>query len=174
MFIFFSDKQNNMSDNPIIDWYTKDQRLCDLLVTIDQQKLSEKAAARKAFYEVADLYNLPKFPEDVQEDDRIDSFGEECKNVSVYEQLAIVKWMHPENTLRANVLLAALYVYKRFYSEIEEAAAEYYGTSDDIPKTCYACFYGKDVDVKVRFCKPNKLEANSAARLIQVITIEDA
>jgi hypothetical protein len=159
--------------NPIVEWYTNDQKLCDLLVAIDQQNLTEHEAARKAFYEVSALYNLPKFPEDVSEDDKLDDFGEICKNVSVYEQLAIVKWMHPENTFRANVLLSMLYVYKKFYPQIEEAASEFYGTFDDIPEACYACFYGKDADVQVKFYTKNKLPKTPPAKFVQLLRLEN-
>ncbi len=162
-----------MHENPIVDWYKKDQKLCELLVAIDRQNLAEVEAACEAFYKVSELYNLPKFPEDVCKEDKLDGFGEECRNVSVYEQLAIVKRVHPENALRASVILAMLYVYKKFYAEINEAASEYYGTSNKIPETYYACFFGKDVDVKLKFYIQNKSAQATGARFIQLVSAED-
>lgn len=154
------------SSNPIIEWYSKDKWLSDLLVSIDKMNLSDEDAAREAFYRVSDHYNLPKFPEDVFiEEGILNSEIEKQRNKSVFEQLGIIKRMHSENTLKASVLLALLYVYKKFFSTIDEAASEYYGDYDGIPEVYYACFFGKDVDVELRFSSNEK--SNQQARLVQ-------
>jgi hypothetical protein len=54
-----------LKENLIVAWYKKDKQLSDLLVSIDEQKLSEEESRRHAFYRVSALYQLPKFPEDI-------------------------------------------------------------------------------------------------------------
>ena len=152
-----------MSEHPIIEWYTKDKKLADLLVSIDQETLDGKA-----FYEVADLYELPKFPEDVIDDlYRYDTFDQRARHTSVFEQLAIHKIIAPESDIRGAVLAACMAVHKRIYYSIEEAAAEYFGTYDDIPEKYHVYFIGNDIDVKLKFSTSFKVKLREKARLTQ-------
>lgn len=133
-----------MTDNPIIDWYSKDQWLCDFLVSIDQKKLSDEDAAKEAFYTIAEHYKLPKFPEDVDD-------GNGGEGRSVFEEMAIIKYMFPEDELKGAVMLALYNVYNNDYIPIDEAATLYYGDHDKIPKDYMVYYFGKDVDASVKF-----------------------
>lgn len=157
-----------MSEHPIVEWYTKDKKLADLLVSIDRETIDAKEAARKAFYKVAAMYDLPVFPEDVTNDFyKHDCFNEPARNTSLFEQLAIHKTISPDSDLRGAVLAACLAVYERMYYTVEEAAAEYYGTHDDIPEHYHVYFIGKDVDVKLKFSNSENLKLVKQARLAE-------
>jgi hypothetical protein len=129
-----------MSDNPIEEWYKKDQRLNELLVSIDQQSLPDEEAARQAFYKVSELYNLPKFPGEVDENGR-----------SVFEEMAIGKYIFPNDELKGVVMLAIYNVFINEYITMDEAAAIFYNSHDEIPDEYFVYYFGKDVDARIEF-----------------------
>ena len=157
-----------MSDNPILQWITKDKQLSDLLVSIDNEIADPEMAAEKAFHEVSKLYNLPKFPEDVvMMTESEEEFFEDERNKSVFEQLAIHKAVFPDSDIRGSVLAACLAVYKKFYYTIQEGSAEYYGSHDNIPETYYAYFIGTGSDVTIEFSETENAELQKKARVSQ-------
>lgn len=157
-----------MSEHPIVEWYTKDKKLADLLVSIDKETHDAKQAARIAFNRVAELYGLPKFPEDVSDDlYKFDAFDEPSKNTSLFEQLAIHKIMFPKSDIRGAVLAACMALHKRIYYSIEEAASEYFGTYDDIPESYHVYFSGNDIDVKLKFSRTFKSKLSEQAKIVQ-------
>ncbi len=134
-----------MADNSIVEWYTQDKWLSDLLVSIDQKNLSDEEAAREAFYKVAEHYHLPKFPWDIE------NSNDGTEILSVYEEIAIVKCIFPEDELKGIVMLALYNVYVNELIPIDEAAAIHYGDHDKIPDQYMVYFGGKDVDANLRF-----------------------
>ncbi|MBI2730975.1 MAG: hypothetical protein HYX40_09530 [Sphingobacteriales bacterium] len=152
-----------MDDNPIVVWYTKDQWLCDFLVSVDQKNLSDEDAAREAFYKVAEHYKLPKFPWDKQNSDN------EEEKISVFEEMAIAKFIFPEDELKGIVMLALYNVYTNEFIPIDDAAAIYYGDHDHIPDQYMAYYFGKDVNATLRFEIRNSSWVEAGATFVSKI-----
>jgi hypothetical protein len=135
-----------MEHNPIEAWWQKDKRLSDLLVSIDEQHLSEEESGREAFYKVAALYHLPKLPQDVVADE------EEAENGrSVFEEIALARFLFPEDEYRGIVMMALYNVYIKSYIPYNEVAAIHFGSHDNIPDSYFLYFFGKDVNAIVKF-----------------------
>lgn len=154
-----------MFDNPIEEWYKKDKRLSDLLVSIDEQNLSDEDAAKQAFYKVTELYKLPKFPEDVDTEN-----DEESR--SVFEEMAILKFMFPDDELKGIVMLAAYNTYTKEFVSIDEAASIHYNGYENIPKEYFVYYFGKDIDARIEFdIKGQSWIEAGAIKLQKVISI---
>jgi hypothetical protein len=138
-----------MSENPIEEWFKRDQRLNDLIVSIDQQNLSDEEAARQAFYKVSELYHLPMFPGEVSKET-------DENNRSVFEEVGIVKYIFPDDELKGIVMLAIYNVFNTECISVDEAAAIFYNSHDDIPDEYFVYYFGKDVDAKIEFDIGNK------------------
>ena len=145
-----------MKDNPIVVWYQKDKQLSDLLVSIDEQQLSEEESGREAFYQVSALYKLPKFPEDivaVEEDDlQAEEYDEKDEEEprSVFEEIALARFLFPEDEYRGIVMFALHNIYHKSYIPYDEVAAQFFGNHADIPDNYFLYFFGKDVAATVK------------------------
>ena len=82
----------------IQQWIEKDMELSKALVEIQESELSIEEQAEMAFHKISDMYGIPKLPEDIIDDDKFET--------SVYQELGILKHLHPENDLRGLVLMA--------------------------------------------------------------------
>ncbi len=132
--------------NPVEAWYYKDKKLLDILMDIDKKGLSEEESAREAFYLVSEMYGLPKFIGDVDYED--DWEDEEPR--SVFEEIAMVRFLFPDDLPRGIVMLALHNVYSKVGIPFDEVATEYYGSHDDIPASYFVYFFGNDVDATLK------------------------
>lgn len=135
-----------MEVNPIKVWYKKDQRLLKILVDIDNKGLSDEESAREAFYKVSEMYGLPKFPDEVEHEDD----WEDDEPRSVFEEIALARYMFPEDLSRGLVMLAIHNIHTKCCIPFDDVAAKYYGSHDDIPDSYFMYFFGKDVDAFVK------------------------
>ena len=135
-----------METNPIEAWYKKDIWLSKLLVDIDNKGLSDEESAREAFYQVSEMYGLPKFPDEVDHEEE----WEYDEPRSVFEEIALARYLFPDDLPRGIVMLALQNIYRKFCIPFDDVAAEYYGSHDDIPDSYFLYFFGKDVDATVK------------------------
>lgn len=117
----------NYNNNYLQDWIDSDAPLRKLLATIDEEETTDIEKARKAFYALADLYNLPKFPDDIEDREEImvkaDHFYEP---VSMYEVLAKVKFAEKNLlNIKSNVLTAAYLIINYAEPLIDDELEEY-------------------------------------------------
>ena len=98
-----------MTKNPLIDWINSDSELKSLLKKIDSQTEDEHKKAQIAFDNLSELYNLPKYPEDIdsRETYQVGDFHL-YNSISMYEVLGKLKFANSNiEELKSNVLLAA-------------------------------------------------------------------
>lgn len=101
--------KSELSENPLQDWINSDKELSAILVEIQSMDIPVEEQAELAFHRVADAFNLPKMPEDIQYPEK--QADEDLQPTSVYEQLGYHKFLYPDDDPRAQVL-AALYMVK--------------------------------------------------------------
>lgn len=157
-------------DNHIIKWFKSDEKLCDIINSIDALNKSIEESAKLAFYQVSDYLKLPKQPEDITDQmyKEFEEFGFEPE--SVFEQMAIINYMADKNDDKRSLVMQALYnVYYKDYHGLEYAAEIYYGGAEKIPKT-YACYlFGNDIDARIEFSIKEKNWTDSGARMMKKI-----
>jgi len=135
----------NFSDTLLEDWMNNDPELLALLEEIDLQAETEAERARIAFHKLAEKYNLPKYPDDVNETEDIDGLDVDAP-ISLYEALGKIKFVDPNpDTLKSNVLMAA-YLSKNNYEPLIEEELEDYLGGDALAGLG---FKGEDIDVEM-------------------------
>ena len=135
---------------PVSDWIKSNQELSDLMVNVCDNCKNVEEAALIAFYQVSDIYNLPKFPDEITEEIYAKHEELDLEPRSVFEELAIINYLMPDKGLRDRVLQALYNVHHRQYTNIDRAAAKYYGLKK-IPKEYFVYYFGKDIDAKITF-----------------------
>lgn len=136
--------------NPIQEWMSKDKALHDLVVEI--QSMDDKTPmeqAEIAFYRVAQLYNLPKMPQDVVdcEDELGDDDDEEPR--SLFVEHALLRYLEPDIDPRGIVLTSAYYVKNNLPIDIRVVAEKEFG--ENPPENCMIGIRGQDFYGEVIF-----------------------
>jgi len=121
-----------------------------------------------AFEKVAEAFQLPKYPTDITEKhyEEYEELGIEPR--SVFEELAILKYLSgPEDDIRAVVLNALYNIYEKGPYDIEEAAQKFFGSYKKIPDAYFIYYFGDAADARIDFKieKNNWIEAG--ARMMQ-------
>lgn len=102
-------RKNNQSSSkslsPLQQWINEDPELSRVLVEIQESGLSVEEQAELAFHRISEMYNVAKLPEDIPDIDD----GEE--RTSVYQELGILKYLHPGDDIRG-LVMTAIYVVK--------------------------------------------------------------
>lgn len=141
-----------MTDNSIDIWYSSDERLKTI---IDTLSLSDKSAfeqAKEAFYQISELYNLHKYPDDITEDDYRKYEDEGIDNPrTVFEEVGIIRYLEPEDDPRGVVLLALYNIKNRTYIDISFCAEKHFGGINKIPDNYVVYYTGQDADSKLNF-----------------------
>lgn len=92
-------------ENLVQNWIDTDKKLYDVLVEIQSSVKDEKEQAELAFYRISEIYQLPKMPEDNEE---------ELFHSTVYEQLALLNFMEPQDNIKARVLTSLFFVKENY------------------------------------------------------------
>ena len=127
-------------------WITTDEDLNNILEDIESTNLPVAEQAEMAFHRLCEIYKLPKLPENLE------SFTEyyENKNIdildvkSVYEELAFIKYLEPEDDPRGLVMFA-IYNVKNNESIVSEVENKFFGNKT--PKEYWLGFKGQNTKV---------------------------
>ncbi len=147
-----------MPENPIDDWYHADGKLKAIIDTLSFSGKSPEDQARDAFYQIADLFQFYKFPDDFTDDD-YKRFEEESihKPRSVFEEVGIIRYLEPNDDPRGIVLLALYNAKHSTFMDINICAERYFGGKSKIPLTYIVYYTGKDSDSRLNFLKEGEL-----------------
>lgn len=137
-------------DISVSDWIESDEKLSELMTFIDDNYKSVEKAALVAFYQVSDIYHLPKSQEEITEEIYAEHDELDLEPRSVFEELAIINYLLPDENLLDKVFQALYNVHHKQYTDIDRAAMKYYG-SKKIPKEYFVYYFGKDIDAKITF-----------------------
>jgi hypothetical protein len=123
-------------------WLEIDKKLSNKLVEIQNSTNDKLKQAEMAFWEISEMYNLPKLPGD----------NEEAKAYcTVYEQLAFLNFLEPDVDLRGHVLSAIFYVKNDFIIDINDVFQKQFGNSDSLKILTGIGYREFSVDVKPIF-----------------------
>ena len=106
---------------------------------------------------ISEEYNLAKFPDNFSENnyDKLEEIGIDEPR-SVYEEIAIFKFIFPNDDIRSITLVGLYNIKNHSYIDIEQCAAKYYGGDSKIPESYMIYFAGEDAQVELRFLKENE------------------
>lgn len=139
----------NQDINYVQEWIDKDEKLSKILVEIQESPISVEKQAEMAFHRIAEVYNLPKMPQDVDN-------NTEAEATSVYEHLGLLNYLNPHGDPRGNVLSALFF--SKYKWEVDSnlilAKAKKDGVDNKTAKRIG--FLGKNHDVKIIFIKENE------------------
>ena len=120
------------SETPLEDWINNDSELSSLLQQIELEGKSEYERAKIAFHKLAEKYNLPKYPDDVEERQTL-QVGDfhPYDPISMYEILGKIKFADKNSeNIKSNVLLAAYLIKNKYEPIIDEELDEYLGDNE--------------------------------------------
>ena len=83
-------------DNPVEKWVQNDKKLYRLLVEIQETVNTPTEMAEVAFEQLCELYDIPRMPADIVEDDNYGNEDEEDEAIdkrSLFEEHAIIKYL---------------------------------------------------------------------------------
>jgi hypothetical protein len=69
---------------------------------------------------------------------------------SVFEEIALARFLFPEDEYRGIVMFALHNIYHKSYIPYDEVAAQFFGNHADIPDNYFLYFFGKDVAATVK------------------------
>lgn len=97
---------NGLSSETIGDWIKGDQKLWDILTAIENYTNSPLTRAEMIFDQVSELYEVPRYPDDVDDEKLIHGL---IMETSVYEQVGKLKYLEPEPEKLPELILNAIY-----------------------------------------------------------------
>jgi hypothetical protein len=115
--------------NPLENWINTDYKLSQLLSEIEAIASSEYEQAQIAFHRLGENYNLPKYPDDVQDRETMQVADSHLYNpISIYEVLGKIKFVDKNlQNLKSNVLLAIYLTLNKLEPIIEDELDEFLG-----------------------------------------------
>ncbi|MFY7665484.1 hypothetical protein [Flavobacterium sp.] len=141
--------KNEVSSEQLQKWISKNQKLSNLLVEIQEKPLSIVEQAELAYHEIPKLIGITKdnFNENYDPEESVSEFG----NDSLYQQLGYVNYMNPNADPRGRVLTAA-YLVKHGTSVPQQDILKKYKTESE--EECIGIgFIGNALDVRLIFVK---------------------
>jgi hypothetical protein len=144
----------NSNKNPLQEWINSDSELNELLNDIDSKVIGEYEKAKVGFHKLSEKYNLPKYPDDVENRETI-IVGDFhlYEPISMYEVLGKLKFVdNKSENLKSNVLFAAYLIINKLEPFIDEELDEYL-KNDQLIGFGYK---GEDVDVLMIPIKENE------------------
>lgn len=147
-----------LSENIIQQWIAEDKKLNDALIEIQNLGLSENEQAEVAFHQISDMYQLPKMPNDIidEDEDIVEIYTGEEEDYdpsSVYQELGLIKYLNPDEDPRGNVLMAIYIVKNKLHVDIDDVYLKKYGSKK---KTSGIGFKGENTDVEIVFVDKGK------------------
>jgi hypothetical protein len=141
-----------MEENLVQNWIDTDKNLSNLITEIETEFNSFTEQAEIAFERLSKLYNIPRMPEDVAEDefeDDDESDGVSDKR-SLFEEHALIKYLADENEdPRGIVLSAAFHLLNDYRVDLFQVAEKEFG--ENIPKNCKIGITGEGFNGNVVF-----------------------
>jgi hypothetical protein len=159
-------------ENPLLTWIEEDTKLSNALLDIDELGLSSIESAKIAFFKIAELYNLPKNPEDITEENYAEHEKDNLQEPrSVVEEMAIINFMASKDDDIKSLVLSALHnIYFKTYIDINEAAIIHFGTEKNIPNDYTVYFFGSDINAVISFIiKENKTWIEAGAFMMKEV-----
>lgn len=154
-----------MADNPIDEWYFSDEKLKSTIDTLSSSGKSPFDQAKEAFYKISKLYGLPKYPEDISEDDYKKYEEEGIDNPrTVFEEVGIIRYLEPNDDPRGVVLFALYNIKNRTYMDINFCAERHFGSKKKIPDSYMVYYTGQDADSKIHFLKAGESWAKEGVK----------
>jgi hypothetical protein len=141
-----------MTENPLDIWYSKDKKLREIIDNLSNSGKSAFDQARDAFYQLSDIYGLPKYPSDINEGDYKKYEEEGIDNPrTVFEEVGILRYLEPDDDPRGVVLCALYNIKNRTYVDIKNCAERHFGGKKNIPPSYMVYYTGQDADSKLNF-----------------------
>lgn len=92
------------------EWVDSDQNLNEKTTELFESNLPVEEQAREALTYLIENYNLPEMPLDLEERDEVEST--DYPPISIYEQIAQLKFANPENNDPRYLVLTSAYLIK--------------------------------------------------------------
>lgn len=139
--------ENGLTSETITEWINSDTELNKLLTDIDTKVIEEYEKAKIAFHRLAEKYNLPKYPDDIEDRETIQVADFHLYNpISIYEVLGKIKFVDKNlQNLKSNVLLAVYLILNKLEPFIDEELDEFIGNN----QFSGFGYKGKDIDVEM-------------------------
>ena len=135
-----------MEENLIQKWINTDKKLYDLIMEIESTKKSLPEQAELAFEKLSSLYNIPRMPSNI-DDEEVDDSSEQR---SLFEEHAYIKYLADENDdPRGTILSAAFHLLNNYRVDLFQVAEKEFGKS--IPEKCKIGIIGEGFNGKVVF-----------------------
>ena len=150
-----------MKENIVEFWVNSDSKLSQILTEIESETPNLESQAEKAFHRIADEYNLPKMPNDIDYDDEDSDYDLK----SVYEVLGLINYAFPDEDPRGNVMLALTCVKDNIQFDIEYVLSEAEKQKIDVSQIFGICFSGTNFNVKTKFIFKGENWADSNCNL---------
>lgn len=140
-----------MEENLIENWINTDKKLYALIVEIDSTEKSLVEKAEVAFEKLSKLYNIPRMPNDIDDEEFEDSEEfDEIEQRSLFEEHALIKYLSEENEdPRGMVLSAAFHLLNDYRVDLFQVAEKEFGKS--IPENCKIAIKGEGFNGEVVF-----------------------
>lgn len=140
-----------MEENLIENWINTDKKLFNLIVEIDSTDKSLFEKAEIAFEKLSELYNIPRMPNDIddqnfEDDEEFDGLEQR----SLFEEHALIKHLAEKNEdPRGMVLSAAFHLLNNYRVDLIQVAEKEFGKR--IPKNCKIAVKGEGFNGEVVF-----------------------
>ena len=132
---------------PLIDWINSDKKLHNLLTEIEATKKSPLEQAEIGFDKLAELYKIPKMPNDVPDNDD--------NGISLFEEHALIKFLEDEKTdPRGFVLSATYHLLNGITVDLNEVIKKEFG--NNAPENCKIGIKGNGFNGEVIFPQKEK------------------
>jgi len=110
------------------EWVDSDQNLNEKTTELFESDLSVEEQAREALTYLIKNYNLPEMPLDLEDREGVE--GIEYRPISVYEQIAQLKFANPENNDPRYLVMTSAYLIKHGLSiDFSEQLQAFLGNS---------------------------------------------
>jgi hypothetical protein len=137
-----------MEENLVQNWIETDKNLFKLITEIESEINSYNEQAEVAFERLSKLYNIPRMPVDVPEEEFEDE--DEFDKRSLFEEHALIKYLAEENEdPRGIVLSAAFHLLNDYRIDLFQVAEKEFG--QNIPEKCKIGIIGEGFNGEVVF-----------------------
>ncbi len=109
------------------------------------------------------MYQLPRFPAEIAPEE-----GEEEPR-SVFEEIALARFLYPDDEYRVIMMFALYNIYHKSYIPYDKVASQFYGSHDDKPDGYFLYLFGINVDAKVKLDIGNQSCVEVGARFMMKI-----
>ena len=113
------------------EWVESENGLSEKLTIWYESHLSPEEQARKALNHLMESYDLPQFPMDIDERDWEDAGDSWYLPISIFEQIAQLKFVEPENNdLRYLVLNSAYLIRHKLQIDMSQELGQFLGEEE--------------------------------------------